>query len=182
MYMMMVVRVMVMYVAMLLAACTQLPIHVFQPSVHGCAFSTDSMVSLSCAGCSVWTSFLLREHGAHLRSWLLDNRYQYEAQTLCPSLMQAAVYGRAFCSVNTVPPDLLLRAAVRLRILNSLRDPNVGVPLTDAQLTALSPAVLVDRLANSRRHLLALRMAAALDLPTNKVSLHARIRPAGTVT
>ena len=87
-----------------------------------------------------------------------------------PCHVQAAVYGRAFCSVNTVPPDLLLRAAVRLRILNSLQDPGVGVPLTDAQLTALSPAVLVDRLANSRRHLLALRMAAALDLPTNKVS------------
>ena len=83
--------------------------------------------------------------------------------------MQAAVYGRAFCSVGTVPPDLLLRASIRLRILNSLRDPGVGVPLTDAQLTALSPAVLVDRLANSRRHLLALRMASALELPTNKV-------------
>ena len=70
-----------------------------------------------------------------------------------------------------VPPDLLLQVSVRLRILNGLRDPSVGVPLTDAQLTALSPAVLVDRLANSRRHLLALRMAAALDLPTNKVNL-----------
>jgi len=48
----------------------------------------------------------------------------------------------------------------------------VGVPLTLAQLEALTPAVLVSRLINARRHLLALRIAEMLNMDTDKVCWH----------
>ena len=58
-----------------------------------------------------------------------------------------------------------------LRILNALRSPDIGVPLTLAQLEALTPPVLVDRLINAKRHLLALRVAEMLGMETDKVTL-----------
>ncbi len=45
----------------------------------------------------------------------------------------------------------------------------MGLPLTLAQLEALTPAVLVSRLINARRHLLALRIAEMLNMDTDKV-------------
>ena len=45
----------------------------------------------------------------------------------------------------------------------------MGVPLTLAQLEALTPPVLVARLINARRHLLALRVAEMLGMDTDKV-------------
>lgn len=45
----------------------------------------------------------------------------------------------------------------------------MGVPLTLAQLEALTPSVLVARLINARRHLLALRIAEMLGMDTDKV-------------
>jgi len=84
--------------------------------------------------------------------------------------MQAGCYGRAFCPVGSYPRKRILQVCQSLRILNALR--HVGVPLTLAQLEALTPAVLVSRLINARRHLLALRIAEMLNMDTDKVCLH----------
>jgi hypothetical protein len=86
--------------------------------------------------------------------------------------MQAGCYGRAFCPVGSYPRKRILQVCQSLRILNALRGPHVGVPLTLAQLEALTPAVLVSRLINARRHLLALRIAEMLNMDTDKVCLH----------
>ena len=84
-------------------------------------------------------------------------------------LLQAGCYGRAFCQVGTYPRKRILQICQSLRILNALKSPDVGVPLTLAQLEALTPAVLVDRLINAKRHLLALRVAEMLGMETDKV-------------
>lgn len=59
------------------------------------------------------------------------------------ALLRAAVFGRAFAS--HVPRDLLRSVAVKLRLLNALREPDVGLPLTMPQLDALSLPVVVSR-------------------------------------
>lgn len=76
------------------------------------------------------------------------------------ALLRAAVFGRAFAS--HVPRDLLRSVAVKLRLLNALREPDVGLPLTMPQLDALSLPVVVSRLVLARRHLMAYRVAEAL--------------------
>ena len=48
-----------------------------------------------------------------------------------------------------------------LRLLNALRSPQVGVPLTLRQLEALTLEALIQRLMAMHLHLLALRIAAA---------------------
>ena len=83
--------------------------------------------------------------------------------------MQAGCYGRAFCPVGSYPRKRILQICQSLRILNALRSSNVGVPLTLPQLEALTPSVLISRLVNARRHLLALRIAEMLNMDTDKV-------------
>ncbi|KAK9823042.1 hypothetical protein WJX81_002597 [Elliptochloris bilobata] len=88
------------------------------------------------------------------------------------ALLKAACYGRAFCAADALPRDAILTVARHLRILNALRAPDVGLPLTLAQLEALTPPVLVARLVAGRRHLLALRIAGALGLSAEGVLVH----------
>jgi hypothetical protein len=59
------------------------------------------------------------------------------------ALLRAAVFGRAFAASVAAP--LLRDTAQRLRLLNALREPDVGLPLTMPQLQALSLPVVVNR-------------------------------------
>jgi hypothetical protein len=61
------------------------------------------------------------------------------------ALLRAAVFGRAFAS--DVPAALLHQLAIKMRVLNALREPEVGVPLTMPQLEALSLPVVISRWA-----------------------------------
>jgi hypothetical protein len=65
------------------------------------------------------------------------------------ALLRAAVFGRAFAT--HVPKDLLRSTALKLRLLNALREPDVGLPLTMPQLEALSLPVVVSRCATHGR-------------------------------
>ncbi|WIA22377.1 hypothetical protein OEZ85_004684 [Tetradesmus obliquus] len=76
------------------------------------------------------------------------------------ALLRAAVFGRAFAPSVAAP--LLRETAQRLRLLNALREPEVGLPLTMPQLQALSLPVVVNRLVLLRQHLLAYKVAEAL--------------------
>jgi hypothetical protein len=60
------------------------------------------------------------------------------------ALMKAAAYGRPFCPED-FPKQLMYGTACRVRILSAIRDVGVGIPLTMAQLEALSLPVLVAR-------------------------------------
>ncbi|KAA6418805.1 MAG: vacuolar sorting-associated 16 protein [Trebouxia sp. A1-2] len=88
------------------------------------------------------------------------------------ALMKAGCYGRAFCPAGSYPRKRILQVCQSLRVLNALRGSHVGIPLTLAQLEALTPAVLVSRLINARHHLLALRIAEMLNMDTDKVLVH----------
>ena len=64
---------------------------------------------------------------------------------------------------------LVLCCCRSLRVLNALRSSEVGLPLTHTQVEALTMPVLVSRLVNARRHLLALRIAEMLGLGADVV-------------
>ncbi|KAF8057673.1 VCL1 [Scenedesmus sp. PABB004] len=85
------------------------------------------------------------------------------------ALLRAAVFGRAFAP--SVPPGLLRETALKLRVLNALREPKVGLPLTMPQLEALTLPVVVGRLVALRQHLLAYRIAEALGTGQQEVLL-----------
>ena len=100
-------------------------------------------------------------------------------------LLKAAAYGKAF-DPGAFPRDALPDAARTLRVLNTLRDAQVGLPLSAAQLAALTPRVLIERLLARHRHRLALALAGVLGLPTvrDRVLVHwacAKVKAGGGV-
>jgi len=97
------------------------------------------------------------------------------------ALLRSACFGAAFCtearaasssssSANPEPaaPSSLASSRVfytvccKLRVLNALREPQVGVPLTLVQLDTLSLEVVVSRLVAYREWLLAYRIAGTV--------------------
>ncbi|KAK9786074.1 hypothetical protein WJX73_008313 [Symbiochloris irregularis] len=88
------------------------------------------------------------------------------------ALLKAAVYGRAFCGAEAVGKLALRDAAMSLRVLNALRSPEVGVPLTNRQLEALTVEGAVQRLVAMHHHFLALKMATAAGTRTDVVLVH----------
>ncbi|GAX81388.1 hypothetical protein CEUSTIGMA_g8819.t1 [Chlamydomonas eustigma] len=95
------------------------------------------------------------------------------------ALLRAACFGAAFCPRSGVKQDLsdslsesqtpsdvsttsLYTCCSKLRILNALREPRPGMPLTLPQLDVLSLAVVVARLVSYREWLLAFRIAGTL--------------------
>eukprot|EP00850_Spirogloea_muscicola_P020034 SM000206S06243 [mRNA] locus=s206:68260:73829:+ [translate_table: standard] len=86
------------------------------------------------------------------------------------TLLRAAAYGRAFCS--TFSKDRFQSMCKSLRILNAVRRFEIGVPLSYQQYEALTPKVLVARLANYHHHLLALRICSYLSLGSEEVLVH----------
>ena len=59
-----------------------------------------------------------------------------------------------------------------LRVLNAVRYYEVGLPLSYDQYQRLRPEALIGRLLNRHEHLLALRIAGYLGLPTDRVYVH----------
>ena len=99
------------------------------------------------------------------------------------SLMRAAAYGKVF--LNSVvhapagagagagPLEIDVREAVHLiRILNTVRDPAVGLPLSYSQLQALTTRALLARLAHAHHHLHAIRIAETLGSGGAAVIVH----------
>lgn len=96
------------------------------------------------------------------------------------SLLKAASYGKAFCP--NLDPGEFVEAGRNLRVLNTVRSPDVGLPLTIQQYKRLSPEVLVSRLVMRNHHFLALKICSYLKLSKTKVLVHwasEKIRRAG---
>lgn len=96
------------------------------------------------------------------------------------ALLRSVCFGAAFCpnaqtasssSVTPDPADSMPQASSHdfnttcrmLRVLNALREPNVGIPLTLTQLDALSLEAAVYRLVTYREWLLAYRIAGTTE-------------------
>lgn len=86
------------------------------------------------------------------------------------SLMKAASYGKAFCQM--VDPDAFVSTANKLRVLNAVRSPDVGIPLTVQQYNRLTPETLVGRLTMRNHHHLVMKICELLRLPIDTVLIH----------
>ncbi|XP_062009057.1 protein VACUOLELESS1 [Rosa rugosa] len=86
------------------------------------------------------------------------------------TLLRAASYGQAFCS--NFQRDHIQEMCKTLRVLNAVRHPDVGMPLSIQQYKVLTPSVLIGRLINSYKHLLALRISEYLGMNQEMVIMH----------
>uniref|UniRef100_A0A0D3ES82 Protein VACUOLELESS1 n=1 Tax=Oryza barthii TaxID=65489 RepID=A0A0D3ES82_9ORYZ len=86
------------------------------------------------------------------------------------ALLRAATYGLAFCS--QFPHERFQEMCKTLRVLNAVRDPQIGMPLTIQQYKLLTAPVLIGRLINANQHLLALRISEYLNLNPEVVIMH----------
>jgi vacuolar protein sorting-associated protein 16 len=86
------------------------------------------------------------------------------------SLMKAASYGKSFSA--DADPTEFVETAKKLRVLNEIRKPLIGMPLTMHQLTRLTLDVLISRLTLRNHHLLALRICDLLKLKNENVLTH----------
>ncbi|MBA0549106.1 hypothetical protein Golob_020161, partial [Gossypium lobatum] len=86
------------------------------------------------------------------------------------TLLRAASYGQAFCS--TFQRDRIQEMCKTLRVLNAVRDPDIGIPLSINQYKLLTPSVLIARLINAHRHLLALRISEYVGMNQEVVIMH----------
>ncbi|OXB69554.1 UNVERIFIED_CONTAM: hypothetical protein H355_003693 [Colinus virginianus] len=88
--------------------------------------------------------------------------YEHEPETQ-KSLLRAASFGK--CFVDKFPPESFVRMCQDLRVLNSIRDYQIGIPLTFTQYKRLTIEVLLDRLVLRRLYPLAIRICEYLRLP-----------------
>lgn len=75
-----------------------------------------------------------------------------------------AAFGKALCP-KEVDRDALAETCATLRVLNNLRTPKVGMPLTWAQLEMVGATAVLRRLLARHEHLLVWRIAEHLRLP-----------------
>ncbi|XP_075506458.1 protein VACUOLELESS1 [Primulina tabacum] len=85
-------------------------------------------------------------------------------------LLRAASYGQAFCS--HFQHDRIQETCKMLRVLNAVRHVEIGIPLSIQQYKLLTPTILINRLINAHKHLLALRISAYLGMNQEVVVMH----------
>uniref|UniRef100_A0A8B9TFR8 Vacuolar protein sorting-associated protein 16 homolog n=1 Tax=Anas platyrhynchos TaxID=8839 RepID=A0A8B9TFR8_ANAPL len=87
--------------------------------------------------------------------------YEHEPETQ-KSLLRAASFGK--CFIDKFPPESFVRMCQDLRVLNAIRDYQIGIPLTFTQYKQLTIEVLLDRLVLRRLYPLAIRICEYLRL------------------
>ncbi|TFY64524.1 hypothetical protein EVJ58_g2580 [Rhodofomes roseus] len=85
-------------------------------------------------------------------------------------LLNAAKFGRAF--LDLYDPTDFVQMGQALKVLNAVRFYEIGIPISYAQYTQLSPAHLINRLTARNLHLLALRISSYLSLKPDAVLKH----------
>ncbi|THG13023.1 hypothetical protein TEA_005135 [Camellia sinensis var. sinensis] len=78
------------------------------------------------------------------------------------TLLRAASYGQAFSS--HFQRDRFQEMCKTLRVLNAVRNYDIGIPLSIQQYKLLTPSVLVGRLINAHHHVVALRISEYLGM------------------
>ncbi|KAG4068339.1 hypothetical protein HA402_007859 [Bradysia odoriphaga] len=95
--------------------------------------------------------------------------YEYDSTTQ-KSLIRAAYFGKAFIPSHN--PDEYIRICRILRVLNAIRDSQIGIPLTIKQFHHLKPNVILDRLVFRKHYGLAIHIAKHLKLPESRILEH----------
>jgi hypothetical protein len=99
-------------------------------------------------------------------------------------LLNAAKYGRGFLDLYNATD--FVNMGRTLKVLNSIRHHEIGIPLTHSQYIYGSPTQLISRLTCRNLHLLALRISSFLSLKPDTVLRHwasakiAKSRPSAT--
>ncbi|XP_078515863.1 vacuolar protein sorting-associated protein 16 homolog [Lissotriton helveticus] len=87
--------------------------------------------------------------------------YEYEPDAQ-KSLLRAASFGK--CFIDKFPPHGFVKMCHDLRILNAVRDYQIGIPLSYLQYKQLTVEILLDRLVLRRLYPLALKICEYLRL------------------
>uniref|UniRef100_A0A8B9LYM5 Vacuolar protein sorting-associated protein 16 homolog n=1 Tax=Accipiter nisus TaxID=211598 RepID=A0A8B9LYM5_9AVES len=87
--------------------------------------------------------------------------YEHEPDTQ-KSLLRAASFGK--CFIDKFPAESFVHMCQDLRVLNAIRDYQIGIPLTFTQYKRLTIEVLLDRLVLRRLYPLAIRICEYLRL------------------
>ncbi|CAN0909928.1 Protein VACUOLELESS1 [Linum grandiflorum] len=86
------------------------------------------------------------------------------------TLLRAASYGQAFSS--NFQRERIQEMCKTLRVLNAVRNPEIGIPLSIQQYKTLTAPVLIARLINAHQHLLALRISEYIGTNQEVVIMH----------
>ncbi|CCJ28605.1 unnamed protein product [Pneumocystis jirovecii] len=85
-------------------------------------------------------------------------------------LLKAASFGKSY--LNFYNPEEFVEMCEILRVLNSMRFYDVGIPLTFKEYFHLTPEGLIERLITRQKHFLALKICEYLRLPSDKIYTH----------
>jgi len=95
------------------------------------------------------------------------HEFDYEQQR---ALLKAASYGKLVCP--SFPADEFVDMCRILRVLNAVRSPQVGLPLSYEQYMKMDAELLVERLITRHQHLLAMRICEYLRMHPERVLVH----------
>lgn len=85
-------------------------------------------------------------------------------------LLKAASFGKSVLDIYN--SDDFVDMCETLRVLNAVRDYEIGIPLTFEQYHRLTPERLIQRLLSRHDYLLALKIAGYLKLPSDRIYVH----------
>jgi hypothetical protein len=85
-------------------------------------------------------------------------------------LLKAASFGKSVLDLYS--SDEFVEMCEKLRVLNAVRDYQIGLPISYEQYLRLSPEKLIERLVNRHEFLLAIRVSEFLHLPADKIYVH----------
>ncbi|XP_038835641.1 vacuolar protein sorting-associated protein 16 homolog isoform X3 [Salvelinus namaycush] len=88
--------------------------------------------------------------------------YEHEPETQ-KTLLRAASFGK--CFLSNYPPEPFVSMCRDLKVLNSVRDYTVGIPLTHTQYKQMTVQVLIDRLVYRKLYPLAIEICRYLKTP-----------------
>ncbi|XP_058476659.1 vacuolar protein sorting-associated protein 16 homolog isoform X1 [Solea solea] len=100
--------------------------------------------------------------GEAVRQCVEAAAHEYDANTQ-KSLLRAASFGK--CFLVDFSPDQFVTMCRELRVLNTVRDGAVGLPLTHTQFKQLTLQVLIDRLVYRQFYPLAIEICRYLKIP-----------------
>ncbi len=85
-------------------------------------------------------------------------------------LLRAALFGKS--ALELYNGDEFVEMCQSLRVLNAVRQFDVGIFITYAEYIKLTPDGLIDRLLMRQQHLVAFKISEYLNLPTDSIYIH----------
>lgn len=95
--------------------------------------------------------------------------YEFDTETQ-KNLIRAAHFGKGF--IKGHDPDEYIQKTRVLRVLNAIRQSDIGMPLTIDQFYHLKPNVVLDRLVFRKHYGLAIQIAKHLTLSETRILEH----------